>query len=59
MLAKWRLPVEQIAEVAHWLPDSECAELGPVSTHFDSFTSVRALTWLAKKVTRAFGHGQV
>ena len=44
------LPVELIAEVAHWLHDSECAELDPVSEKFDSFTHARALTWLRKKV---------
>ena len=44
------LPVELIAEVAHWLHDSECAELDPVSAKFDSFTNVRALAWLANEV---------
>ena len=46
-----RLPVELIAEVAaHWLPDSGCAELDPVSAKFDSFTHARALDWLAIQV---------
>ena len=45
-----RLPVELIAEVAHWLLDSECAELDPVSANFNSFTNARALKWLAIKV---------
>ena len=44
------LPVELIAEVAHWLDDIECAELDPVSAKFDSFTNARALAWLANKV---------
>ena len=47
MVSKWRLPVELIAEVAHWLPDNECAELGPVSMKFHSFTNARALDWIA------------
>jgi len=42
------LPVELIAEVAHWLHGSECAELDPVSTKFDSFTNVRAMAMLNK-----------
>ena len=47
---RFRLPVELIAEVAHWLHDSECAELDPVSKTFDSYTRGRALDWLAIKV---------
>ena len=47
---RFRLPVELIAEVTHWLHDSECAELDPVSKQFDSFTHARALAWMAIKV---------
>ena len=43
---EFRLPVELIAEVAHWLHDGECAELDPVSKQFDSFTRGRALEWI-------------
>ena len=43
-----RLPVELIAEVAHWIPDSECAELDPVSKQFDSYSHARALDWIYK-----------
>ena len=45
-----RLPVELIAEVAHWLQDSECAELDPVSKQFDSFANGRGLNWLSNQV---------
>ena len=47
---RFRLPNELIAEVTHWLPDSECAELDPVSKQFDSYTLGRAMDWLAIKV---------
>ena len=42
---RFRLPVKLIAEVAHWLDESECAELDPVSKQFDSFTKSKALEW--------------
>ena len=49
-IMRFRLPVELIAEVAHWLHDSECAELDPVLKTFDSYTRSRAMDWLAIQV---------
>ena len=45
-IMRFRLPNELIDEVALWLPDSECADLDPVSRNFDSFTHRRALDWI-------------
>ena len=50
VLAKWRLPNEQLAEIALFLRADVCAELNPVSGVFDSYTNPRALAWIEKKV---------